>query len=101
MSDRGSFSRQQPNRKGVKAVVRGSVQGVNYRRATQMQAQSEGLNGYVKNLPDGSVEALLIGESEAVDRVVAWLWQGPAKAEVSDVEIEDVPAHEHEGFKVL
>ncbi|WP_106478226.1 acylphosphatase [Phytohalomonas tamaricis] len=102
MSDQGtSFTNDSSDRKGVKAWVSGTVHGVNYRRATQMQAQIEKLNGYVKNLNDGRVEVLLVGEASAVDRVVEWLWKGPDNADVTDVELEEVPAHEHDGFKVL
>jgi len=66
-------------------IVFGRVQGVWYRAATRERALELGLIGYAKNLPDGSVEVLAQGASSAVEELEAWLWQGPAAAEVADV----------------
>lgn len=74
--------------------VTGRVQGVFYRQSTVEMAQGLGLCGWVRNLPDGSVEALFEGERTAVDRAIAWCWQGPPRAAVDDVMVEwlDGPA---------
>jgi acylphosphatase len=68
--------------------VSGQVQGVFFRDSAQEKAQQLGLNGWVKNLPDGRVEALFEGPSERVREMVRWCEQGPSQAEVEDVETE-------------
>jgi acylphosphatase len=73
-----------------KVTISGKVQGVFYRLETQKAAQKAGVNGYVKNLADGSVEAVFQGPAEAVDRMVAWCRQGPPAARVDQV-IEGTP----------
>jgi len=71
-------------------VVSGHVQGVWYRGSMVRQARAAGVAGWVKNLPDGRVEALLEGSSEAVDAMIEWCRHGPPGARVRDVE-----THEH------
>jgi acylphosphatase len=68
-----------------KCIVRGRVQGVFYRAATQQEAQRNGVQGYAKNLADGRVEVLLCGHPDAVGHMKAWLWQGPPAAHVTEV----------------
>lgn len=65
--------------------VVGRVQGVWFRRFTQQQAEAHGVVGWVRNLADGSVEALLCGEEINVHHVEAWLNKGPELATVADV----------------
>lgn len=72
----------------VHARVTGRVQGVGFRAWTQGQAQALGLNGWVRNEPDGSVTALIVGGSSAVDEMVAALHIGPRWANVTNVETE-------------
>lgn len=69
----------------VNVVVTGKVQGVFFRASTLERAQSLNLTGWVKNLPDGSVEILAEGTRYALEDLVAWCRQGPSEAEVSDV----------------
>ena len=68
--------------------VSGQVQGVFFRDSAREKAQQLGLNGWVKNLPDGRVEALFEGPSEGVREMVRWCEQGSSQAEVEDVETE-------------
>ncbi|MCF6211059.1 MAG: acylphosphatase [Gammaproteobacteria bacterium] len=70
--------------------VSGRVQGVWYRGSTRREAENRGVTGYARNLPDGRVEVLACGPQTAVDALCDWLWQGPAHAEVSDVQCEFV-----------
>jgi acylphosphatase len=70
----------------VRLVARGRVQGVFYRASTREQARALGLTGWVRNLPDGSVEVLAEGPRERLERLVAWCRQGPPAARVSAVE---------------
>ena len=74
----------------VRCVVSGRVQGVWFRGSTRDEALHLGLRGYANNRPDGRVEVLACGEQGAVDRLRAWLWQGPPQAYVSDVQCEAV-----------
>jgi len=71
----------------IKASVRieGLVQGVNYRYATRQKAQELGVNGWVRNLADGSVECLLAGERDKVEALIRWCHQGPPGARVKKV----------------
>jgi acylphosphatase len=66
-------------------VIRGRVQGVGYRDAAVQAAFEFGVCGWVRNRPDGSVEALAQGEPEALERFVAWCRHGPPLARVADV----------------
>jgi len=70
------------------AKVHGMVQGVSFRYYTLRQAQTLGVNGYVRNRWDGSVEVVAEGERDAMDKLLAWLHTGPGAAEVERVEIE-------------
>lgn len=67
--------------------VSGDVQGVFFRQETRNRAQSQGMAGWVKNLPDGRVEAVFEGPEDVVDQMVEWCRSGPRWAEVMDVEV--------------
>ncbi len=77
-------------KKTLRAYVFGKVQGVWFRESTRNKAVELGLNGWVRNRPDGSVEALVSGDPAAVDEMIAWLHIGSAQAEVHRVETEEV-----------
>lgn len=81
-----------------KCVVHGVVQGVFFRASTQRQAAACDVSGYAKNLADGSVEVLLCGTPNNVEQMLVWLHQGPPAADVSQVEIEDLPFTVINGF---
>ena len=82
----------------LRCLVSGRVQGVFYRATTQRQAQTLGLTGWARNLPDGRVEVLACGESQAVEKLKDWLWVGPARAEVTRVECQAAPVQSFYGF---
>ena len=69
------------------ALIKGRVQGVWFRASTKEVADSLGLAGYVKNLPLRRVEAVFQGPKDRVDQALAWCHQGPAAAEVSEVQV--------------
>jgi len=82
------------------ARVRGVVQGVGFRHATVRQAHALGIRGWVANLEDGSVEALLQGPANAVDRMLSWLRHGPPSARVTEVTGEErVTGKRYERFE--
>jgi acylphosphatase len=68
-----------------RCYVSGRVQGVFYRASTRQRAQELGCRGYARNLPDGRVEVLAVGEPAAVHALIEWLRQGPPAAHVTDV----------------
>ena len=76
--------------KAVHAFVIGQVQQVGYRQSCRQVARSLGLVGWVGNLVDGRVEVFAQGEADNVDRLITWLWSGPAMAVVVGVESEIV-----------
>ena len=70
-------------------TIRGRVQGVGYRYWFEQQARARGLEGWVRNRRDGSVEAVLAGPAEAVAELVAQCRRGPSSARVDAVQDED------------
>lgn len=68
--------------------VRGRVQGVFFRKTTEETANSLGLSGWVRNMPDGSVEAFACGERNKVEALIEWCGKGPSGARVDAVDVE-------------
>lgn len=81
-------------------LVSGRVQGVWFRESTRQEATARGVHGWVRNLPDGRVEAVFEGPHEAVDAMVAWCRHGPAPARVADVEVRAEDEEGLRGFEV-
>lgn len=81
-------------------IVSGRVQGVWYRASTQEQAEHLGLRGWVKNLSDGRVELVAGGDTELIDQLKTWLWQGPPLAQVEQIEEEDYEGELPDGFEI-
>lgn len=71
--------------------ISGRVQGVCFRAATEEMALSLDLKGWVCNRPDGKVEALLEGDEEKVQKMIAWCHQGPPAARVTEVKVDHLP----------
>jgi len=82
------------------AHVSGRVQGVYFRVSSQQKAIDYGLSGYAKNLADGDVEVFLSGEQENVDKMLAWLKQGPELAQVTEVQQKKVDWQEYSFFSI-
>jgi acylphosphatase len=84
------------------AFVTGRVQGVFFRQNTKRQAQSQGVKGWVRNLPDGRVEAVFEGEEHAVKTLVNYCRQGPSAARVKNLDVTYGPFKgEFTNFKAL
>ena len=82
-------------------AVIGRVQGVGFRYFIQEAADREGVTGYVRNLPDGSVEAYVEGEAEAVIRVERAIRRGPGGAHIKNVNVDDEePAGAYKEFSI-
>ena len=78
----------------------GRVQGVFFRQWTIDQARALGVAGWIRNRPDGSLEAHLVGEQDAVAQLAERMREGPAQARVDDVMEDDAEPEEIEGFSV-
>ncbi|HVL77231.1 MAG TPA: acylphosphatase [Noviherbaspirillum sp.] len=81
--------------------ITGRVQGVGYRASFEAQARALRLRGWVRNRRDGSVEALVDGDEDAVAQMVGWAHEGPPAARVDAVVLSEVDDPPGEGFAVL
>lgn len=71
-------------------LVKGKVQGVFFRKETRRVAETLGITGWVKNTNEGHVEIFAQADDEAVQQLILWCRQGPPRADVKDVEVNDV-----------
>jgi acylphosphatase len=87
-------------KKTLRLVIHGRVQGVYFRDSMRREAQNLGVVGWVRNRSDGTVEAAVQGEPADVDAIVRWSRRGPERAQVERVEIEP---HEgsYTGFEII
>jgi len=79
--------------------ISGQVQGVGYRLSTVSEARRWDVKGWVRNLPDGRVEAVLEGNKSGVERMINWCHQGPSAAVVKDVAVEYQESEGLRGFE--
>ena len=82
------------------AVVRGRVQGVGYRFFAMRAARELGVNGWVRNLPDGSVETLAEGDDAAMEQYLSRLRSGPLASRVDEVAAEPVELQNFASFEI-
>jgi acylphosphatase len=83
-----------------RVLARGRVQGVFFRDTVRNAAAREGVAGWVRNNPDGTLEAAFEGEPDAVERLVALCREGPPGADVLELEVSDEPEQDPEGFRI-
>ncbi|HEX9776486.1 MAG TPA: acylphosphatase [Actinomycetota bacterium] len=93
----GSEPAEVLSQRRVRLVVSGRVQGVFYRQSAVEQARALSLSGWVRNLPDGRVEAAVQGSGPAVERFVAWARVGPPAARVNEVSVRPEPPRREAG----
>jgi acylphosphatase len=84
----------------VRAIVHGRVQGVFFRDTTRREANARGVAGWIRNRPDGTVEAVFEGEPDAVEAMLAFCRQGPRGAAVDHVDVSDQEPEDLAGFQV-
>jgi acylphosphatase len=82
-------------------LVSGRVQSVGFRYFVAREARCLGLDGWVRNLPDGRVEALARGDSGRIETLLGRLWQGSPMSKVFDVAVEDATNGIQDGFAIL
>jgi len=90
----------QNNKICIHAIISGKVQGVFFRDTTMKKAHELKLTGWIKNLSEGNVELVACGDQDSIMILTEWLWEGPEKAEVSNVHWEEIPNEHHDSFKV-
>ena len=84
----------------ARVVISGKVQGVYFRGTAEDEARSRGLTGWVRNTPDGQVEAAFEGEQAAVEAMIAWCHRGPPAARVTRVTVTWEEPRGERGFSV-
>jgi len=87
--------------RAVHLLISGRVHGVGYRAWLEDEATEHGLSGWVRNRRDGTVEAVIAGQAEAVEAMIALCRKGPRSAIVASVEVSDFTGPEPIGFAVL
>ena len=83
-----------------RVLVSGEVQGVFFRDTCRRVAGQQGVAGWVRNLPDGRVEAVFEGDPEGVERLVSWARHGPSRARVTAMTIRDEPVERLGAFEI-
>ena len=84
----------------VRVKIKGLVHGVSFRASMAQIASDLGVRGWVRNLPDGSVEAFLEGDERNVKRVVDWARLGPPRARVDRLEVASATPRNHRDFRI-
>ena len=87
--------------KTVRLTIKGKVQGVFYRATAKDIADLTGIKGWVKNLPDKNVEITATASEEALQKFIKWCKQGPPKARVDEVIVEELELQEFNGFRII
>ena len=85
----------------MRLIVKGKVQGVFYRASAKEEAKALGLRGWVRNTPEGHVEAVATGEHQALSQFIDWCKKGPPSAQVTVVDIIPEELTQFERFSVL
>ncbi|MCX4626475.1 MULTISPECIES: acylphosphatase [unclassified Streptomyces] len=83
-----------------RVIVHGVVQGVFFRDTCRRTALDHGVAGWVRNLPDGTVEAVFEGPAAAVARMLDWAHRGPSGADVTRVQLHEEQPEALEGFEI-
>ena len=83
-----------------RVLVSGLVQGVFYRDTCRRVAEQQGVAGWVRNLPDGRVEAIFEGAADGVDQLISWARHGPRDARVTAVAVVDEPVEGLDRFEI-
>ena len=87
--------------KTVRLTIKGKVQGVFYRATAKDVADLTGVKGWVRNLPDNNVEISATAADDVLQKFIRWCKQGPPKARVDDVIVEELDLEEFNGFRII
>ena len=87
--------------KTIRLTITGKVQGVFYRASAKDIADLTGIKGWVRNLPANNVEITATATEETLQKFINWCKQGPPKARVDDVIVEELEFQEFNGFRII
>ena len=87
--------------KTVHIKVHGRVQGVFFRQDTKDRATALRITGWVRNLPDGTVEITATGDEQNIEKLIQWCQQGPPRAVVNKVDVTDSPLNNFTSFEIV
>jgi acylphosphatase len=87
--------------RSISILIKGKVQGVYFRQSTKETAQQLGITGTVKNQPDGSVYIQACGNEEKLQQFISWCKEGPSRAVVDQVIVEDIRLFSASNFKIV
>jgi acylphosphatase len=87
--------------KTIRLTIKGKVQGVFYRATAKDVADLIGVKGWVRNLPDNNVEITVTATEEILQKFINWCKQGPPKAKVEEIIVEDLDLEEFNGFRII
>ena len=87
--------------KTIRLTIKGKVQGVFYRATAKDIADQFGIKGWVRNLPNNNVEITATATEELLQKFIDWCKQGPPRAKVDDVIVEELNLEEFNGFRII
>ena len=87
--------------KTIRLTIKGKVQGVFYRATAKDIADLLGIKGWVRNLPDNNVEITATAAEDVLQKFIRWCKQGPPKANVDEVIVEELTFEEFKGFRII
>ena len=85
----------------IRLIIKGKVQGVNYRANAKNVADLLGIKGWVKNLTDNNVEIIATAAADVLQKFIGWCKQGPSRAAVEEVNVEETALEEFSGFRII
>ena len=87
--------------KAVKVIIYGKVQGVGFRNFVFSHAKKLNIKGYVKNNPDGTVEAVFEGDEDNINKMIELCKKGPERARVDKIDIKEIEINNYQDFKII
>jgi len=87
--------------KALKVIIYGKVQGVGFRNFVFLHAKKLNIRGYVKNNPDGTVEAVFEGDEDNINKMIELCKKGPERARVDKINIKDIEINNYQDFKII
>jgi len=87
--------------KTIRLTIKGKVQGVFYRATAKDIAVELGIKGWIRNLPDRNVEITATAPGDTLQKFIDWCKQGPPKARVDEVIVEELSTVEFNGFRII
>jgi len=87
--------------KAVKVIIYGKVQGVGFRNFVFLHAKRLNVKGYVKNNPDGTVEAVFEGDDDNINKIIELCKKGPERARVDKIDIKDIEINNYQDFRII